>query len=82
MIAMAWKHDNVYVGMDAHMPKYWDKSLQTFVKTRGQDKVLWGTNGPTAFTHDHILPQVHELGLKHSVKKKLLRDNAIKVLGL
>jgi len=82
MIAMAWKHDNVYVGMDAHMPKYWDKSLLTFVKTRGQDKVLWGTNGPTAFTHDHILPQVHELGLKHSVKKKLLRDNAIKVLGL
>lgn len=82
MIAMAWKHDNVYVGMDAHMPKYWDKSLLTFVKTRGRDKVLWGTNGPTAFTHAHILSQIDTLELKPEVKRKLLRDNAQKVLGL
>ncbi len=82
MIAMAWKHDNVYVGMDAHMPKYWDPSILRFVKTRGQDKVLWGTNGPTAFTHGHILPQIDALDLKPQVKRKLLRENAIKVLGL
>ena len=82
MIAMGWKHDNVYIGMDAHMPKYWEKSLLTFVKTRGQDKVIWGTNGPTAFTHGHILPQVDALELKPEVKRKLLRENAMKVLGL
>lgn len=82
MIAMAWKHENVYLGMDAHMPKYWDPSLLRFVKTRGQDKVIWGTNGPTAFTHGHILPQVDELNLKPEVKRKLLRDNARKVLKL
>ncbi len=82
MIAMAWKHDNVYVGMDAHMPRYWDKNILSFVKSRGQDKMIWGTNGPTAFTHAHILSQINELDLKPKVKAKLLRDNARKVLGL
>ncbi|MDY7035084.1 MAG: amidohydrolase family protein [Thermodesulfobacteriota bacterium] len=82
MIAMAWKHDNVYIGMDAHMPRFWDPSLLTFVKTRGRDKVIWGTNGPTAFTHEHILKQINELNLKEEVKRKLLRDNARKVLKL
>ncbi|MFH1351863.1 MAG: amidohydrolase family protein [Pseudomonadota bacterium] len=82
MIAMAWKHDNVYIGMDAHMPRYWDPNLTTFVKTRGQDKVVWGTNGPTAFTHKVVLKQIDELNLKPEVKRKLLRDNARKVLKL
>lgn len=82
MIAMAWKHENVYIGMDAHMPKFWDESLLRFIKTRGQDKAIWGTNGPTAFTHSHILPQVDELNLKPHIKRKLLRDNAMKVLKL
>jgi predicted TIM-barrel fold metal-dependent hydrolase len=82
MIAMAWKHDNVYIGMDAHMPRFWSESLLQFIKTRGQDKAIWGTNGPTAFTHSHILSQVDELNLKPQIKRKLLRDNARKVLKL
>jgi predicted TIM-barrel fold metal-dependent hydrolase len=68
--------------MDAHMPRFWSESLLQFIKTRGQDKAIWGTNGPTAFTHSHILSQVDELNLKPQIKRKLLRDNARKVLKL
>lgn len=82
MIAMAWKHDNVYLGMDAHMPRFWEPNLLQFVKTRGKDKVIWGSNGPSAFTHKHVLDQVYELNLKEDVKRNLLRENAIKVLKL
>lgn len=82
MIAMAWKHDNVYMGMDAHMPRFWEPNLLKFVKTRGKDKVLWGSNGPSAFTHKPVLDQVYELNLKEDVERKLLRDNAVKVLKL
>jgi hypothetical protein len=28
MIAMAWKHENVYIGSDAHSPKYWPESFR------------------------------------------------------
>ena len=27
MISMAWKHENIYIGSDAHRPKYWPKSF-------------------------------------------------------
>ncbi len=82
MIALAWKHENVYVGIDAHMPRYLDPSLIQFMKTRGQDKVLWGTNGPIPFSHKMVLDQIEELNLKEEVKRKILRENAVKVFKL
>lgn len=79
MIALAWKHDNVYVGIDAHMPKYLEPSLIQFMKTRGQNKVLYGTNGPLGFTHEKTMKQIDELGLKDEVKQKILRENAMRI---
>ena len=43
LIALAWKHSNVYIGTSAHAPRYWDKSLVNFANTRGKGKVMWGT---------------------------------------
>jgi predicted TIM-barrel fold metal-dependent hydrolase len=80
MIAMAWKHPNVYVAMSGHAPKYWDKSLVHFLNSRGQGKVMWGTDYPL-IQHDESLEQVDDLGLKPEAKQKLLRDTAIEVFG-
>ena len=44
MIAMAWKHDNVYIGCDAHSPKYWPQSFVQIINTIGKDKVIFGTD--------------------------------------
>jgi predicted TIM-barrel fold metal-dependent hydrolase len=82
LIALAWKHDNVYICMDAHLPRYWDKGLVNFLKGRGQDKVLFGTNGPLTFMAKDFLRQIEDLRLKEEVKKKFLRENAIKILKL
>ena len=81
MIAIAWKHPNVYIGIDAHMPKYLDPSLINFLKTRGRGKVIWGTNYPTIYQKES-LDQVKEWGLKEEVEKLLVRDVAVKVLKL
>lgn len=82
MIALAWKHENVYLGIDAHNPRYLDASLLHFIKTRGQNKVLYGTNYP-AVTHGDSISYIRkEMGLKDAVAEKLLSGNARKVYGL
>lgn len=78
MIAMAWKHPNVYVAMSGHAPKYWDPKMVHFLNSRGQGKVMWGTDYPL-IQHDESLSQIEALDLKPEAKEKLLRDTALKV---
>lgn len=46
MIAVAWKHKNVFIDTSAHLPKYYPPELIQFANTTGQKKVLFGTNFP------------------------------------
>jgi len=79
LLAISFKWDNIYVGIDAHMPKYMDPSIIKFINTRGQDQVVWGTNGLLFKT---VLEDLDKLELRDIPKKKLLRDNAIKLYKL
>ena len=79
LISICYKWDNVYFGADAHAPKYWPKNVVDFINTRGQDKVIFGTN---ALPPKMMLQQVEDLGLREKAKNKLLRENAIKVFNL
>lgn len=83
MIAMAWKHPNIYVATSGHAPKYWDPKMVNFLNSRrrGMGKVLWGTDYPL-IQHDESLSQVEELGLKPEARQLLLRDAALKVFRL
>jgi predicted TIM-barrel fold metal-dependent hydrolase len=81
MISVAWKHPNVFVGCDAHSPRYWDPSFVRFINSRGQDKVLFGTDWPVV-PFDKAIKEIDELELKPSAKKKLLFDNAVRVYRL
>ena len=57
LIALAWKHRNVYIGTSAHAPKYWDPALVRFLRSRGQGKVLFGTDYPV-LRHAEALAQL------------------------
>ncbi len=81
MIAMAWKHPNVYIGCDAHSPKYWPPAFLHFINTYGQDKVLFGTDYPV-LDFERTRGEIEALGLREEPKKKLLRDNALRVYKL
>ncbi len=79
-IALAWKHPNVFIGTSAYAPKYWPPELVKFINSRGQDKVMWGTDYPL-IDHRESLEQVRALGLKPLAEAKLLRENAARVFG-
>lgn len=81
MISMAWKHKNVFIGTDAHLPKYWDKSLIQFINTRGQDKVLFGTDYPV-IGFKRAIEELNKLELRETAKRKLLFENAVRVYNL
>ena len=81
MISMAWKHDNIFIGCDAHRPKYWPKSFIRYLNSYGQDKIIFGTDFPV-LEFKKTIDDIDALGLKSEVRKKLLRDNVIRVYGL
>lgn len=81
MIAMAWKHANVFIGSDAHSPKYWPQSFVHYLNSYGQDKVLFGTDFPI-LDFERTRREIDALGLKPEILPKLLRDNANRVYRL
>jgi hypothetical protein len=81
MIAMAWKHPNVYIGSDAHSPKYWPQAFVHYVNSYGQDKVVFGTDYPV-LDFLRTREEIEALGLREEAKKKLLRDNALRLYKL
>ncbi len=80
LISVCYKWENVWLGIDAWMPKYLKPELIQFINSRlGQDRCLWGTNG---LPWKENLQQLNELGLKPEAKRKLLRENALKLFKL
>jgi len=75
MIAMAWKHPNIYIGCDAHSPRYWPAAFVQYINSYGQNKVLFGTDYPV-LDFERTRAEIEALGLKPEVLVKLLRDNA------
>jgi predicted TIM-barrel fold metal-dependent hydrolase len=78
LIALAWKHPNLYIGCGAHAPKYWDAALIQFLNSRGKGKVLWGTDFPVV-RHADSIEQVEAIDLKPESRHQLMRGAAERV---
>lgn len=81
MISVAWKHPNVYLGVDAYAPRHWQPSLIQFINTWGRDKVLFGTDWPV-IDPEMSMQQIRDLGLREVAQRRLLRENALRVFKL
>ncbi len=81
MIAMAWKHKNVYICTDAHSPKYWPESLVKYINSYGQDKVIFGSDFPV-LRFKRTLDEIDEFNLKPHVRKKFVNENVAKLYKL
>ena len=81
LIAVALKNANVYIGMEAYAPRYWESSMVKYLDTRGRDKVMWGSDYPITNPKQN-LEQVEQLGLREETKRKFLRENAVRVFKL
>jgi predicted TIM-barrel fold metal-dependent hydrolase len=81
MIAMAWKHENVYIGIDAYAPKYLSPSLVHYMNSYGQDKVMFGTDFPV-IDPERGVAEMLEHQLRPGALQKIMRDTAMKVFKL
>ena len=81
MIAMAWKHENVFIGVDAYAPKHWPKQLVHYLDTYGRNKVLFGTDWPV-IDPERAVAEITALGLRPESHHALMRGNALRVFRL
>jgi len=72
---------NVYIDLSGWSPKYFPESLVRASNSMLQDKVLFGTDFPL-ITPQKWLGAFAELPLKDEVRHKILKENAVRVLGL
>ena len=81
MIAMAWKHRNIYIGVDAYAPRYWPASLVHYLNTYGKHKVLFGTDFPV-IDPERAMQEIAALNVRAEALPLLLRENALRLYKL
>jgi hypothetical protein len=86
MVAVAWKHPNVYIEIGAVSPKYigtpgtgWEP-LMVYGNSLLQDRVLFATDD--MLPPKRCIEELKALPLKETVKEKWLGGNAARLLGL
>jgi len=80
-IAVSLKHPNVYIGSDAHSPKYWTEEFKHFVKNRGKNKVIFGSDFPI-LDFERTVTELADLHLPEEVFNKITWENAARVFNL
>ena len=80
-ISIATHKANAYIDLSGWSPRYFPANLVRAANSYLQDKVLFGTDYPL-LTPQRWLRDFDALDLKPEAKSKILKANAIKVLGL
>jgi uncharacterized protein len=82
MVAVARKHENVYIDTSAYTPRRYPPELVAYMQTKGgRRKVMFGTNYPM-LAHQQGLDGVAELGLDDETRELFLAGNARRLLEL
>jgi len=63
------------------VPKHWPEPFVKFVRSWGQDKVCFATDYPL-LQWERVLPEVDKLGFGPEVRRKFLRENAVRAFKL
>ncbi|MDJ0921633.1 MAG: amidohydrolase family protein [Henriciella sp.] len=80
-IAVATKHENVYIDTSAYTAKRYPDELVTYLRSHGARKVLFGTNYPM-IQPQKALADLDRLGLSDETKALFLGGNAARVFKL
>ncbi|MEE2523632.1 amidohydrolase family protein [Pseudarthrobacter sp. J75] len=79
--SIATHKSNVFIDLSGWSPKYFPESLVRMSNSVLQDKVLFGTDFPL-ITPEKWLDAFDALPLKDEVRPKILKANAVRLLGL
>jgi uncharacterized protein len=80
-ISIATHKSNVFIDLSGWSPKYFPADLVRAANSYLQDKVLFGTDYPL-LTPERWLKDFDTLDFKPEAKAKILKSNAVRVLGL
>jgi uncharacterized protein len=80
-LAIAVHKPNVYIDLSGWSPKYFPEILVRYTNSLLKEKVLFGSDFPL-ITPDRWLADFAELPIKDEVRKLVLRENAVRLLGL
>lgn len=80
-ISMATHKANVYIDLSGWSPKYFPPQLVHAANTMLKTKVLFGSDFPVV-TPDRWMRDFDALEIKPEVRPMILKDNAIRMLGL
>ncbi len=80
-LAVATHKPYVYIDLSGWSPKYFPPQLVHYANSLLQDKVLFGSDYPV-ITPDRWLSDFEQLDMKPHVRPKILKDNAVTLLGL
>src|SRR5579875_3008771 len=80
MVAVARKHQNVYIDTSAYVPRRYPAELVAYLNSRGgRRKVLWGSNFPM-IGPAQALEGIDELGLDDETRELFLAGNVRRLL--
>jgi predicted TIM-barrel fold metal-dependent hydrolase len=80
-LSIALHKPQVFIDLSGWSPKYFPPLLVQYANTLLRDKVLFGTDFPL-FTPERWLADFDTIGIRPEVKPKILKDNAVRLLGL
>jgi predicted TIM-barrel fold metal-dependent hydrolase len=80
-LSVAMHKPNVYIDLSGWSPKYFPKQLVQYANTLLKDRMLFGTDFPL-ITPERWMKDFADAGFKEEVKPLILKENAIRMLGL
>jgi hypothetical protein len=80
-IAVATKHENVFIDTSAYTVKRYPPQLDEFMRSHGRTKVLFGTNYPM-MTPAKALEGLDQLGLDAEARALFLTGNATRIFAI
>ncbi|WP_397474894.1 amidohydrolase family protein [Pusillimonas sp.] len=79
--AVALHKGNVHWEMSGWAPKYFWPQLKVDMRTRLQDKIMFGSDYPS-MPYERLLREWAELGYSDAIMEKIFHGNAERILGL
>ena len=80
-LSVAMHKPNVWIDLSGWSPKYFPPQLVQYANTLLKDRVLFGSDWPL-ISPDRWMKDFHESGFREEVKPLILKDNAVRLLGL
>lgn len=80
-LSVAMHKPNVWIDLSGWSPKYFPAQLVQYANTLLKDRVLFGSDYPL-ITPDRWMKDFLEAGFRPEVHQAILKDNAIRLLGL